>query len=113
MEASLYGTPELNTAFINNIDLRWEMYPNAGEMVSVGVHSTRILKILLKCTCRSRLIIHSSTMETRRSTYSYGIEAEIRKSLASLGVSKFLRNTSVNLNASWIESEVNNVGMRS
>ena len=45
--------------------------------------------------------------DNAESAYSWGFEFEFRKSLASLGVSKFFRNTSVNVNASWIESEVN------
>ncbi|MDZ7650900.1 MAG: outer membrane beta-barrel protein [Cytophagales bacterium] len=30
-EAALIGSPDLKTAFIDNIDLRWEMYPNPGS----------------------------------------------------------------------------------
>ncbi len=40
------------------------------------------------------------------SAYVYGVEVEFRKSLASLGVSKFLRNTSVNINAAYMKSQV-------
>ncbi|MFN7144672.1 MAG: TonB-dependent receptor domain-containing protein, partial [Myxococcota bacterium] len=32
----LYGNPELSRATIDNVDLRWEWYPSAGESVSVA-----------------------------------------------------------------------------
>ena len=35
-EAAIYGSRDLNTAFIHNLDLRWEHYPNPGEMISLG-----------------------------------------------------------------------------
>lgn len=106
MEASLYGTPELSTAFINNLDLRWEMYPNAGEMISVGGFYKDFkdpIEMYLQITSDNPQFYYGNAERA----YSYGVELEIRKSLASLGVSRILRNTSVNLNASWIESEVN------
>lgn len=106
MEASLYGTPDLNTTFVNNIDLRWEMYPNAGEMISVGAFYKDFkdpIEMYLQVTSDNPQLYYGNAEKA----YSYGAEVELRKSLASLGVSKFLRNTSVNINASWIESEVN------
>jgi outer membrane receptor protein involved in Fe transport len=43
--------------------------------------------------------------------YSLGAELEARKSLSSLSVHKFFHNTTVNLNASWIKSEVDFEGV--
>ncbi|MEJ1236970.1 outer membrane beta-barrel protein [Chryseolinea sp. T2] len=106
MEASLYGTPTLKTAFINNIDLRWEMYPNAGEMISIGAFYKDFkdpIEMYLQVTSDNPQLYYGNAEKA----YSYGAEVEFRKNLASLGVSKFLRNTSVNVNASWIQSEVN------
>jgi hypothetical protein len=36
MKRALIGSPDLKTAFIDNVDLRWEMYPNPGELISIG-----------------------------------------------------------------------------
>ena len=104
-EAGIFGNPDLKTAFINNIDLRWEMYPNPGEMISVGGFYKDFkdpIETYLQITTETPQMYFDNAM----SAFSYGFEFEFRKSLASLGVSKLLRNTSVNLNASWIESEV-------
>lgn len=105
-EAGIYGNPDLETAFINNVDLRWEMYPNPGEMISIGGFYKDFkdpIETYLQITTETPQLF----FDNAESAYSYGVELELRKNLASLGVSKFLRNTSVNLNASWIESEVN------
>ncbi len=105
-EAGIFGNPDLETAFIHNIDLRWEMYPNPGEMVSIGGFYKDFadpIETYLQITTETPQLF----FDNAESAYSWGFEFEFRKSLASLGVSKFFRNTSVNVNASWIESEVN------
>lgn len=105
VEASVFGNPELNTAYINNIDLRYEFYPNLGELISFGgfyKHFTDPIESFLQVTTDNPQF----EFRNAQTAYNVGIEVEIRKSLASFAVSKILRNTSVNLNAAWIESEV-------
>lgn len=104
-EVALIGTEKLKTATIDNIDLRWEMYPNPGEILSVGgfyKHFTNPIETYLQITSENPQLTYGNAP----SAQSYGVEVEFRKSLASLGVSKFLRNTSVNINAAWIHSNV-------
>jgi hypothetical protein len=105
LEQGVQGNPDLKTASIDNIDLRWEMYPNPGEAISVGGFYKSFRNPI-----ESILIL---TTESPQSTYgnadyatAYGAEVEFKKSLASLGVSRFLRNTAINLNTSFIFSEV-------
>lgn len=105
-EAGIFGNTDLKTAFVHNIDLRWEMYPNVGEMISIGGFYKDFkdpIETYLQITTETPQLFYDNA----KSAYTWGVEFEFRKSLASLGVSKLLRNTSVNLNASWIESEVN------
>lgn len=104
-EAALYGNTQLKTATIDNIDLRWEMYPNPGEIISVGGFYKNFkdpIETYLQITTENPQLTYGNAP----SATSYGVEFEFRKSLASLGMSKFLRNTSVNINAAWIESTV-------
>ncbi len=104
-ELALYGNPNLQTATIDNLDLRWEMYPNVGEIISVGgfyKNFTNPIETYLQVTTDNPQLSYGNAPTAT----SYGVEVEFRKSLASLGVSKFLRNTSVNLNAAWIRSNV-------
>jgi TonB-dependent receptor len=104
-ETALVGNPNLNTAFINNVDLRWEMYPNPGETISIGTFYKQMkdpIELYLQVTTDVPQMIYNNST----SAYNYGVEVEFRKSLASLGVSKFLRNTSFNINAAYIKSQV-------
>lgn len=104
-EAALIGSPALKTAIIDNLDLRWEMYPNPGEMISVGGFYKKFkdpIETYLQITTENPQLYYGNAEQAT----SVGVEFEFRKSLASLGMSKFLRNTSVNLNAALIESNV-------
>ncbi len=104
-EAAVYGNPNLKTATIDNVDLRWEMYPNPGEVVSVGgfyKNFSNPIETYLQVTSDNPQFSYGNAP----TAMSYGVEVELRKSLASLGMSRILRNTSVNLNAAWIHSNV-------
>jgi outer membrane receptor protein involved in Fe transport len=104
-EVALIGNDSLKTATIDNFDLRWEMYPNPGEVLSIGGFYKNFkdpIETYLQITSENPQLYYGNAPSAR----SYGIELEFRKSLASLGLSRFLRNTSVNINAAWIASSV-------
>lgn len=106
-ESALIGNVNLKTAFIHNVDLRWEFYPNPGELLSVGTFYKKFtdpIELFLQITSDVPQLLYNNSI----SAYNYGVELEFRKSLASLGVSRLLRNTSFNLNAALIQSEVDN-----
>jgi len=104
-EVAVYGNPELKTAFIDNLDVRYEFYPNAGELLSVGAFYKNFsdpIEMYLQITSENPQLEYRNADKAT----DYGFEVEFRKSLASLAVSKFFRNTSVNINAAWIYSQV-------
>jgi hypothetical protein len=104
-EVAVYGNPGLKTAFIDNVDLRYEFYPDAGELFSVGAfykNFSNPIEMYLQITSENPQLYYDNATKA----VDYGFELEFRKSLASLAVSRFLRNTSVNLNAAWIYSNV-------
>lgn len=105
LEMGVFGNPDLKTADINNVDLRWELYPSPGELISAGVfykHFTNPIETVLQLTSESP----QATFGNADKADAYGVEVEVRKSLASLNDSRFFRNLTVNLNASYIFSEV-------
>jgi TonB-dependent receptor len=105
VDANVVGSPTLKTAFVNNIDFRYEFYPNPGELFSIGTFYKTFkdpIEIYNQITGESPQFFYANSPEA----YSLGAEIEFRKSLASLGVSKFFRNTSINTNAALIKSEV-------
>jgi hypothetical protein len=105
LESSRVGNPELKTATIDNIDLRFEHYPRPGETISLGGFYKRFTNPI-----EDRLILtteqSSLTFVNADRAFAYGIELEFKKSLKDLTASDFLNKLSVNVNASYIVSEV-------
>lgn len=106
--ASTAGTPDLRRSSILNGDVRYEWYPQAGEVLSVGAFYKSF-------TDPIELRLNSASVATRRqyqfqnavSADLYGAEFEIRKSLSFLSKSaKWLNRLFISGNASFIFSEV-------
>jgi hypothetical protein len=105
LESSRVGNPELKTATIDNLDIRFEHYPRAGETISLGGFYKRFTNPI-----EDRLILtteqSSLTYVNADMAFAYGLELEFKKSLKDLTASDFLNKLSVNLNASYIVSQV-------
>lgn len=105
-DAEKYGNPDLITAQIDNFDLRYEIYPRAGESISIGAFYK-----YFKNPIETQILIRSESpafsYQNAHSAYNGGIEIEFRKSLDQWLDYTFFRNLSINLNASYIISEVN------
>jgi outer membrane receptor for ferrienterochelin and colicin len=106
-EELVRGNPSLRRALIQNYDARWEWYPAADEIVSVAVFGKRfdhpIERIYLN-TSGSRIVSFANA----ESALNYGVELELRKSLAVLG--GWGESFSVTTNATVVRSEVRTVG---
>jgi hypothetical protein len=105
LEAGRIGNPDLKPASINNLDLRYEIYPRVGETFSIGVFYKHFIDPI-----ENKTIIST---EQPNFTYinadfaqNYGVEVEFRKSLRGVVNNAFLSNFSFNANASIIRSEV-------
>lgn len=105
LEAARVGNPDLNTATIDNLDLRFEFYPRPGETMSVGVFYKNFNNPI-----EDRTIIATEQPQfsyiNADGAHNYGAEVEIRKSLQGITGSRFFNRFSFNLNASLIISEV-------
>jgi hypothetical protein len=105
LESSRVGNPELKTATIDNVDLRYENYGRPGETFSVGVFYKQFTNPI-----EDRLILtteqSSLTFINADFAFAYGAEIEYKKSLKGLTGNSFLDKLSINLNASIIHSEV-------
>ena len=81
---TVFGNPGLKRALVRNADLRWEWFPNAGEVVSVGGFAKRfenpIERVIVGTTGASALSYVNAD-----AAHNYGVELELRKSLADLG----------------------------
>ncbi|EKB47510.1 TonB-dependent receptor [Cecembia lonarensis] len=103
--AGFFGNPDLQMARIDNVDLRYEFYPNEGETFSVGAFY-KFFKDPIE-------LIQQNVTENLQFSYGnavdatvYGVEVEGRKALSTVTSAPFIRNLSFNVNASLVWSEV-------
>jgi outer membrane receptor for ferrienterochelin and colicin len=86
--ATTIGNPDLKRALIQNYDLRWEWFPGAGEVLSFGVFAKRfsapIEKVIIQAAGANTLSFVNADEAN-----NYGIELELRKNLAALGLAPF------------------------
>jgi outer membrane receptor for ferrienterochelin and colicin len=109
MKKLVRGNPDLENAFINNYDFRYEFYPTPNETFVFGVFYKDFEKPI------ETIEINSGsgkdyTFQNALGAQNYGVEVEIRKSLESLGQKdnflRYFKNFMLVANASVIKSEI-------
>ncbi len=96
------GNPYLKNAYIDNFDFRYELYPSLYETFSFGVfykHFTNPIEIKYAETGSGLEYTYQNATEAK----NYGVEIEVRKSLAAI---QALKNLSLVLNGSFIQSNI-------
>lgn len=101
------GNPNLKRAQINNADLRFELYPSAGQIFSVSAFFKQFNNAIES--------LNEDYNSTRTITYFnskkaevYGLEFEVRKSLNFIVENDFMKNTTAYANLALIKSKVTN-----
>ena len=101
------GNPNLKRAQINNADIRFELYPSAGQIFSVSAFFKQFNNAIES--------LNEDYNSTRTITYFnskkaevYGLEFEIRKSLDFIVESEFMKATTAYANLALIKSKVTN-----
>jgi outer membrane receptor for ferrienterochelin and colicin len=97
------GNPDLGRTLIQNYDARWEHYPRAGEMLSVGVFAKRFTDPI-EPRYLGRSGTNSLWFQNAESAVNYGIELEAMRSLDF--VSAALEPLSAFTNVTLMKSEV-------
>lgn len=105
----LFGNPKLTTPVINNYDLRWELYPAAGELISAGIFYKQFNNPIEQYFKPGAGSGGTRNFEFRNalSAISAGAEIEMRKSLSSIWSRGLLSRFAVSANAAFIHSRVN------
>ena len=78
----VYGNPDLDRALIDNIDLRWEWYPNPSESISLAAfykHFTQPIESIVVVSAQ-----HSVTYQNAESARNLGIELDARLSFGRI-----------------------------
>lgn len=80
-----FGNVNLRRALIQNYDMRWEWYPRAGEVISIGLFAKRfdnpIERILVQTAGGNTPDVSFANAEA---ALNYGVELEVRRSLDML-----------------------------
>jgi TonB-dependent receptor len=98
------GNPNVNRTLIRNYDLRWELYPQPGELIAVSAYykdffDPIILEFVAEAANKNEI-----RYTNQDEAIVYGAEFEIRKNLGFLA--SFLRNFKFTTNLSIINSRV-------
>ncbi len=108
--AIVYGNTGLKSAYIQNYDLRYEWYPNQGEMISIaGFYKsfTDPIETFLRPSGSTYDYFPYNTEKA----YSRGVEIDVRKRFDGLKNSgtilRHLKDLTVVFNTSLIKSEIN------
>ena len=102
------GNPDLKMTDIINIDARYEIYPGAGEAITIGGFFKQFVNpIETRLGTESVLTRRNYFFQNAQDASTYGFELEVRKNLRFLGGnSELLSNFSVFANLTYIFSEV-------
>lgn len=95
------GNPSLKPAYIQNLDFRYEIYPSAGELISIAIF-TKNFKNPIEWTYLDAGGSYTYTFENAKSANNLGAELEIKKSLSFLRMPNF----TFTFNGALIKSEV-------
>lgn len=101
--AEIRGNPELEIATLNNFDVRYELFPQGGELISIGgfyKHIVSPIELSLDVTQP----FTTFTYENEQSATIYGMEFEVKKRFDFIGNSGFFKDLAVYGNLSLIKS---------
>lgn len=98
------GNPSLVRSMINNYDLRYELFPQVGEVFSVGVFYKSFENAIEETIFPQQSEISRTYDNAKGDAKNYGVEFELRKNLGT--IFSFLSNFTFNMNLTLIKSEI-------
>ncbi|WP_289290914.1 MULTISPECIES: TonB-dependent receptor [Bacteroides] len=96
------GNPDLKSAYIQNIDFRYEYYPSGGEVISVALFYKNFQNPIEWTYTVNGGTDLTYSYKNAKAANNYGIELDIRKNLGFIG----LKDLSWTFNGAWIKSKV-------
>ena len=100
-DANIVGNTELKNAYADNIDLRYEFYPAAGEMITIGGFYKHF-KDPIEETYNEAGSGLQYTYHNAKNAETFGVELDVKKNLDFIG----LRGVSFVCNAAYVYSRV-------
>ncbi len=103
LNASVQGEPDLKRTKVTNLDLRYELYPRAGEVFTTGVFYKSFTNAIEQFFDEGVGGASTFGYVNAEKATSYGIEIELRKKLDFISG---LKNFSFQANAAYISSRI-------
>lgn len=103
LNASVQGNPALKRTKATNLDLRYELYPKAGEVFTVGVFYKYFDKAIEQIYNEGSGGASTFNFQNTDKAINYGAEVEFRKKLDFVSA---LKNFTLQANAAYIHSRV-------
>lgn len=104
LNAAVVGNPDLKRTKVSNFDIRYELYPRAGELITAGLFYKHFRNAIEAYFNQSGPSTSTFNFLNARNAHSYGAEVEGRK---KLDFSEGLKNFTLGGNLSYIVNEVN------
>ncbi|TXT33891.1 MAG: TonB-dependent receptor plug [Chitinophagaceae bacterium] len=108
LNAAVQGLPTIQRTKISNLDLRYELYPRSGEVITAGVfykHFDKPIEMIYNFGQGGSSVFNFANPE---SADAYGVELEFRK---KLDFSEALKNFTFQANGSYIYSRVKDANL--
>jgi len=106
----IHGNEELQNAYIDNYDFRYEWYPSTGEIVSVAAFYKNFTNPIEAFLIPAGTGYDYKPYNTEKG-YSMGLELDVRKKLTEFeksgSVLHYLKDLTIIFNTSLIKSEIN------
>lgn len=101
------GNPNLKRTVVDNLDLRYELYPSPTQVVSVSAFYkkfTDAIETAIDDVNSTPVVSYFNAKEAR----AFGVELELRQHLGAILPWNLFRNTTLQANISYTKSEVSN-----
>lgn len=107
LNASVQGNPSLKRTKVSNLDLRYELYPKAGEVFTAGIFYKHFKKPIEQLFNEGIGGASTFSYQNADQATAYGAEVELRK---KLDFTRALKNFTFQANVSYIKSRVEDKG---
>ncbi len=104
-QLTIYGNEKLKRALISNYDVRYELFPNPGEIISVSFFYKEIADAIEMVVVPGSALVADRTYDNATKAENYGYEIEFRTSLGHL--TDMLSDFALTGNYTKVKSRVN------
>lgn len=99
---NISGNKNLVRSTISNADLRYEIFPSAGEIISVSAFYKKFINPIEQVNLDNDVLSYDNAV----SAEDFGAEVELRKKLNFINDAGFFKNLTFYVNASYINAKV-------